>query len=101
VDPTLVHAVYLLANLPDAAKSKDAYVALSELGINVAGPLTAASIAEALGEAVDMKADGLTAAELVTVILRLGVPVNQVIWYDRGSRRACPRQLHGDPREPT
>ena len=35
-----------------------------------------------LGEAVDIKADGLTAVELATVILRLGVPVDQVIWYD-------------------
>jgi uncharacterized protein YcbK (DUF882 family) len=35
-----------------------------------------------LGEAVDIKADGLTAIELATLILRLGIPVDQVIWYD-------------------
>ncbi len=52
-DPTLVHAVFLLANLPDAAKSKDVQAALADLGLNVAGPITASSIAAALGEAVD------------------------------------------------
>lgn len=35
-----------------------------------------------LGEAVDLKVDGLTAAELAAVILALRLPVDQVIWYD-------------------
>jgi zinc D-Ala-D-Ala carboxypeptidase len=34
------------------------------------------------GEAVDIKVDGLTGVELATVIVGLGVPFDQVIWYD-------------------
>jgi hypothetical protein len=66
VDPTLVHSVYLLANLPDAAKSEDVPSALSKLGLNVVGPLTAASIAAALGEAVDahVRAEGAPRSDL-------------------------------------
>ena len=33
------------------------------------------------GEAVDIKVDGLTAVQLAAVIVRLGVPFDQVIWY--------------------
>ena len=35
-----------------------------------------------LGEAVDIKVDGYTAVELATAIVRLGIPFDQVIWYD-------------------
>lgn len=34
-----------------------------------------------IGEAVDIKVEGLTAVQLATVIARLGVPFDQVIWY--------------------
>jgi hypothetical protein len=34
------------------------------------------------GEAADIKVDGLTAVELATLIVGLGVPFDQVIWYD-------------------
>ena len=33
------------------------------------------------GEAVDIKVDGLTGVELAAVIVGLGVPFDQVIWY--------------------
>jgi hypothetical protein len=34
-----------------------------------------------LGEAADIKVDGMAAEALATAIVRLGVPVDQVIWY--------------------
>jgi uncharacterized protein YcbK (DUF882 family) len=34
------------------------------------------------GEATDIKVDGLTAVELANTIVGLGVPFDQVIWYD-------------------
>ena len=33
------------------------------------------------GEAVDMKADGLTAEALATAVVQLGLPFDQLIWY--------------------
>ena len=33
------------------------------------------------GEAADIKADGLSAEQLATAIVRLGLPYDQVIWY--------------------
>lgn len=37
-----------------------------------------------LGEAADIKVEGLTAEELARVIVGLGLPVDQVIWYAPG-----------------
>ena len=34
------------------------------------------------GEAVDIEVDGMSAQELAAFILRSGLPVDQVIWYD-------------------
>ena len=35
-----------------------------------------------LGEAADIKVDGVSAIALATAVLRLGLPFDQLIWYD-------------------
>lgn len=55
-DPTLVHTVWLLTQLPDAARSDDFVGAMRRLGLDVGAGATATDIATALGSAVDGQA---------------------------------------------
>lgn len=41
------------------------------------------------GEAVDIVVDGVSAEALAAFIVQLGVPFDQVIWYDRGAAGMC------------
>ncbi|MCK6506908.1 hypothetical protein L6R53_26650 [Myxococcota bacterium] len=52
-DPAVVHAVWLLTRLPDAARSEDFGGALRDLGIAVSAQPSPAELAAALGRAVD------------------------------------------------
>lgn len=52
-DPAVVHVVWLLTQLPDAARSADFAPALAALGISVKGQPSALELASAVGRAVD------------------------------------------------
>ncbi len=58
-DPLLVHTVWLLSQLPDAARSDDFPQVASALGLSVPANATATDIAVAIGEAVDAHARSL------------------------------------------
>lgn len=60
-DPTLVHTVWLLTQLPDAARSDAFAEALRGLGIEVPAHASAIDIATALGTAVDQHVRSLEA----------------------------------------
>lgn len=52
-DPAVVHTVWLLTQLPDAARSADFAAALASVGVSVKGPPSAVELASAVGRAVD------------------------------------------------
>lgn len=52
-DPSVVHTVWLLTQLPDAARSQDFRAALGNIGIAVSEQPSPAELAAALGRAVD------------------------------------------------
>ncbi len=52
-DPVVVHTVWLLTQLPDAARSEDFAGALRELGIDVSADPSSTELAAAVGRAVD------------------------------------------------
>jgi len=52
-DPTVVHTVWLLTQLPDAARTEDFAGALRALGIDVTGDPSATELASAVGRAVE------------------------------------------------
>lgn len=55
------------------------------------------------GEAVDIKADGLSSAELARLIVRLGIPFDQLIWYppDNGGQVHISLSATGHQRQQT
>ena len=55
------------------------------------------------GEAADIKVDGLPAEELARVIARLGLPFDQVVWYDpqRGGHVHVQHRAGGHQRRQT
>ena len=55
-DPTLVHTVWLLTQLPDAARSDDFVRAVRDLGLEIPAGASPTDIATALGAAVDGQA---------------------------------------------
>lgn len=57
-DPAVVHAVWLLTQIPDAARSDDFAGALRALGIDVPAAPTAMDLASALGRAVENRVLG-------------------------------------------
>lgn len=52
-DPAVVHAIWLLAQLPDAARSEDFVGSLKRLGVDVSAQPGASELAAALGRAVE------------------------------------------------
>ncbi len=58
-DPIVVHTVWLLTQLPEAARSDDFAAALRRLGVSVQGDPSASELAAAVGRAVDAHAAGL------------------------------------------
>lgn len=50
--------------------------------VNAAMPAAAKDSQHKYGEAADIAVDGLTAVQLAEVIHKLGLPVDQCIWYD-------------------
>lgn len=52
-DPAIVYSVWLLTQLPDAAKSPDFVGALAQLGVSVRPGASASELASAVGRAVD------------------------------------------------
>lgn len=58
-DPVVVHTVWLLAQLPDAARTEDFVSALSGLGVEVSRDPSATELAAAVGRAVDAYAQAL------------------------------------------
>lgn len=52
-DPAVVHAVWLLTQLPDAARAEDFRRALLDLGVQVSGQPSPAELAAAVGRGID------------------------------------------------
>ncbi len=58
-DPAIVHTVWLLTQLPDAARSSDFAAALAQLGVSIQPGASASELASAVGRAIDDHLNGL------------------------------------------